>query len=179
MPKENEKILTIEGKEEEKFLRKKTEPFKKTEKGWSVAGDSLTKGDLHALVARMRRVMRKANGIGLSANQIGLPYRLFVAAVPDKDGNLKFYSFLNPEIQKSGEDVLMEEGCLSVPLIYGEVPRPAQVTVTGLDKNGKPQKVKAWGLLARVFQHEIDHLNGNLFVDKAKNLVKAEYNPAP
>ena len=66
----------------------------------------------------------------------------------------------------------MEEGCLSVPEIFGKVVRPAKVVLEGWDKNGKKLKIKAWGLLARIFQHEMDHLDGKLFIDKAKYLHK-------
>ena len=68
----------------------------------------------------------------------------------------------------------MEEGCLSVPKTYGIVTRPQEVTLTGFDKHQKPLKVKAIGLLARIFQHEVDHLNGVVFIDKAKNLHQSE-----
>lgn len=153
-------ILTIKNKKEEKFLRQKTVvfDFKKHQKA-----------EIKELIIKMRRAMKEANGIGLSANQVGLPYRLFVAQVPDNQGKLKFYTIFNPEIVKSSaETEIMEEGCLSVPENYGLVERASKITITGHNANGKKIKIKAWGLLARVFQHEIDHLNGVLFVDKAK-----------
>ena len=68
----------------------------------------------------------------------------------------------------------MEEGCLSVPEIFGEVERQEKIILEGYDKNGRKIKIKAWGLLARVFQHEVDHLNGKIFIDTAKNLHKYE-----
>src|SRR3989344_5558254 len=112
--------------------------------------------------------MRTAHGIGLSANQIGLNMRVFVAEVPDAQGGMKSYAIFNPKLEKfSGEKIPFEEGCLSVPLTYGTVERAERVTLTGFDKNGGPVKIKAWGLLARVFQHEVDHLEGKLFIDKA------------
>jgi len=115
--------------------------------------------------------MRVARGIGLSANQIGLSDRLFVAEVPDQDGVLKFYAIFNPVIEKYSKDYdFLEEGCLSVPGSYGEVKRSLEVVLKGLDKNGKAIKIKAWGLLAHVFQHEVDHLDGKLFIDKAKEV---------
>ncbi len=117
--------------------------------------------------------MKQANGIGLSANQIGLSYRMFVAQVPAQ-GQDKFYTVLNPELEKDGKEVsVQEEGCLSVVGVYGNVKRPERVILRGLDRNGRPLKIKAWGLLARVFQHEIDHLNGKLFIDTATDLHKA------
>ena len=119
--------------------------------------------------------MQLARGIGLSANQIGLGLRLFVAEVPDSEGNLKFYAVFNPKLGKVGkEKAALEEGCLSVPDTYGLVERPGRVLLTGFDKNGRPLKIKAWGILARVFQHEIDHLDGKLFIDRTKQIYKAE-----
>jgi len=119
--------------------------------------------------------MRAANGIGLSANQIGLDYNCFVAEVPDPQGGTKFYAVFNVRLEKlSAETTLFEEGCLSVLQKYGEVERAEKVTVAGFDKNGKALKIKAWGLLARVFQHEIDHLNGKLFIDRAKKVFDVE-----
>ena len=134
-----------------------------------------SKKEVSDLVVRMRRIMRAANGIGLSANQIGLDFRAFVAEVPDGQGGTKFYALFNPKIEKvSEEKISYEEGCLSVPGIWGDVDRPERIVIGGLDKNGKPAKVKAWGLLARVFQHEMDHLNGKLFIDRTKRVHSAE-----
>lgn len=163
MPSE---ILTIDDKKKEKFLRKKTVPFDFTK---------FSKKDITELVAKMRRTMHMANGIGLSANQIGLDFNVFVAEVPDAKGGMKFYAIFNSTLEKLGkEKALFEEGCLSVPGKYGEVERSERVTVSGFDKNGKAIKIKAWGLLARVFQHEIDHLNGKLFIDRAKKVFDVE-----
>lgn len=157
-------ILAVGNKSAEKVLRGKTVDFDFRK---------FTKKEVNELVTRMRRVMKAANGVGLSANQIGLPYRMFVAEVPDAQGTMKFYAVFNPKIEKvSEETVPYEEGCLSVPGVWGDVTRPARVVVSGFDKNGKPAKVKAWGLLARVFQHEMDHLNGKLFIDRTKALRK-------
>ncbi len=90
-----------------------------------------------------------------------------------KPTSYKFFAIFNPQIVKfSEEKILMEEGCLSVPGIWGGVERPEKITLVGFDKNGKKLKIKAWGLLARIFQHEIDHLNGILFIDKAKQVYK-------
>ena len=161
-----EKILIINNKKEEKFLRKGTEKvdFEKTKRS-----------ELSSIILRMRKTMRLARGIGLSANQIGLNLRLFVAEVPDSEGSLKFYAVFNPKLGKVGkEKVALEEGCLSVPDTYGLVERPSRVLLTGFDKNGRPVKIKAWGILARVFQHEIDHLDGKLLIDRTKQIYKAE-----
>ena len=159
-------ILTIDEKKEEKFLRKKTVDFDFTK---------FTKKEIADLLVRMRRLMRAANGIGLSANQIGLDLNLFVAEVPDAHGNLKFYAVFNPTLEfPSDTIVLFEEGCLSIPGKWGDVPRAEKVVLRGFDKNQKPVKIKAWGLLARVFQHETDHLGGHLFIDRAKKVHEAE-----
>lgn len=154
-----ETILTTGKKENEKFLRKKTVAF--TFEKWKPA-------EMRKLVSDMRDTMRAARGIGLSANQIGRTFRMFVAEVPSEHG-MKFYAIFNPVIErKSKETVVQEEGCLSIPGVYGPVERPERVTLSGFDKQGKPLKIKAWGLLARVFQHEVDHLDGVLFIDRAK-----------
>ncbi len=162
-------IWQLINKTEEKVLRKKAVPFK---------FDSMSHAELKELIDFMRKKMRQANGVGLAANQIGLPFSMFVAEVPDeRNGGRKFYSIFNPKLKKEGtETITIEEGCLSVPGIYGEVTRPKRVILIGQDKNGKPVKIKAWGLLARVFQHETDHLNGGLFIDKAKHLHSYEIN---
>lgn len=160
------KIWKTENKQEEKFLRTKTVEFD---------FKKFSKKEIDALVKQMREIMKEANGVGLSANQIGLPYRVFVAQVPDAQGHVKFYAIFNPKIDKAWDEVeTVEEGCLSVPETYGPVERVHRLILSGFDKNGKKIKIKAWGLLARVFQHEVDHLNGKLFVDSAKTLQKFE-----
>ena len=153
------KIVTIANKKNEKILRAKAAEFNFAK---------FSKKEVRELVQEMRRDMQDADGIGLSANQIGLDMRVFVARVENK-----FYAIFNPElIQFSKEMNSMDEGCLSVPGVYGLVERPSKVTLKGLDAYGKAIKIKAWGLLARVFQHEMDHLNGELFIDKAKQVER-------
>ena len=159
MPKNN--IFIVENKDEEKFLRKKAIPFD---------FEKWKKSEIAELIRGMRKTMREADGIGLSANQIGESFRMFVAEVPGEAGK-KFYALFNPTIEKTiGEKILLEEGCLSVPGSYGAVPRYEEVVLRGQDKNGKSVKIKAWGLLAHVFQHETDHLDGKLFIDKAEEV---------
>ena len=149
------KILTIENKKEEKFLREKTKNFDFAKS---------KRKDIQDLIKMMNRFMVDAGGIGLSANQVGMDFRVFIARV-----NRKFYAIFNPEITKySKETVNAQEGCLSLPDVLGYVLRPEKVTLEGYDKNGKKIKIKAWGVLARVFQHEVDHLNGKLFIDRIK-----------
>jgi peptide deformylase len=161
-------IVTIHKKKDEKFLRQKTR---------EVDFHNLKKLNLRALVKDMRSIMRRADGVGLSANQIGLEMKLFVAEIPadQGEGKSKFYAVVNPEIVKLGNNMAeMEEGCLSVPGIFGPVSRPDKIVISGFDIHGKHVKIKAWGFLARVFQHEIDHLHGTLFIDKAKSLHQTE-----
>lgn len=148
-------------KEPNPLLRKKTAEIKEAQFG----GDELLE-----LVKAMKETLRQAQGVGLAANQVGKDQRLFVA---ETDG--KTYVVANPEILKaSPKTVPMEEGCLSVPGVWGLVERPESVEIQGKNQFGKKIKIKARGLLARVFQHEIDHLNGILFIDKAKQLFKPE-----
>ena len=164
-------LHTIHNKTEEKFLHKKTVDFDFAK---------FSKQDINKLIKAMREIMVKADGVGLAANQIGLNFKMFVALVPvineqgKKEGQ-KFYAIFNPKITKEDANkVLKEEGCLSVPDMLGTVPRGERVTLEAYDKNGSKIKIKAWGILAHVFQHEVDHLNGILFIDKAKEVYKAK-----
>ncbi len=156
------KILTTADKKDEKFLRTKTAPFE-------FKKDALR--EIRDTIKEMRVTMKTANGIGLSANQVGISKRFFIAELPPENGkSSKFYYFLNPEITKfSKETAIMEEGCLSIPNIFGTIERPEKIIIEGFNFYGKKIKVKAADLLARVFQHEMDHLNGILFTDKAKS----------
>lgn len=118
----------------------------------------------------MIATMKDAKGLGLAAPQVGYSLRLFTVNVESK-----IYVFINPEIKDiSAEKIPFEEGCLSVPKIWGPVVRPKKLTIKALDENGKPIKIRAKGLLARVIQHEMDHLNGILFIDRAEKLYKVE-----
>ncbi len=116
--------------------------------------------------------MKEARGIGLAAPQIGESLRIFTVSIEDK-----IYVFINPEVRDlSKEKIPFEEGCLSVKKIWGPVVRPKKLTIKAFNENGEPVKIRAKGLLARVIQHEMDHLNGTLFVDKAEKLYKIEEN---
>ncbi len=117
---------------------------------------------LEHLAEEMMRVMREAEGVGLAANQIGRLKRIFVAAHEDEQ-----YAIVNPEIEVRSETTEKDiEGCLSIPETRVEVERPTSVTVSGQDPSGEPVRVEAEGLLARIFQHEIDHLDGVLILDR-------------
>lgn len=127
----------------------------------------LTK-EIRDLISQMRIIMEKNNGVGLAAPQIGYNLRVIICELDDK-----FYAFINPEITKTSQkNVVMEEGCLSLPNTYGEVLRPDKIILRALNPDGKKIKLKSFGLLARIIQHEIDHLDGILFIDKAKNITK-------
>ena len=127
--------------------------------------------DLQTLVDDMVETMRQAPGVGLAAPQINVSLRLIVVeygSEEDEEAPKKLYTVINPEIiRPSPETVLGTEGCLSVPGIVGEVERNESLTVKGLSRRGQPITIKAKGWLARIFQHEIDHLDGVVFVDRA------------
>jgi len=125
------------------------------------------------LVEDMFDTMYDAPGIGLAAIQIGEPRRIVTMDLAKKDEPKEPQVFINPElISKSGDKNTHEEGCLSIPEYYEEVERPTQVKVRFMDLDGKAQEVEANGLLATVLQHEIDHLNGVLFIDHISKLKR-------
>ena len=125
------------------------------------------------LVEDMFDTMYDAPGIGLAAIQIGEPRRIVTMDLAKKDESREPQVFINPElISKSGDKNVHEEGCLSIPEYYEEVERPASVKVRYLDLDGKQHEIAAEGLLATCIQHEIDHLNGVLFVDYLSKLKR-------
>jgi peptide deformylase len=159
------KILTIEKKEEEKFLRKKTAEFDFSK---------FSKKEINELVKEMKKIMIEKDGVGLAANQAGFDFSMFVAESPASGATRKrFYAVFNPQIEKVSKETKKDiEGCLSVPEVMGEVERYKIITVSGQDQNGKKTKLKVFGYTARIFQHEIDHLNGILFIDRASKKFK-------
>ncbi len=129
--------------------------------------------EIQRLADDMLETMYDAPGIGLAAIQIGVPRRLLVIDVAREGEEKKPLVFINPEIVASSDErSVYEEGCLSIPDYYAEVERPARVTVKHLDRNGKEQLTEADGLLATCVQHEIDHLNGVLFIDHISRLKR-------
>lgn len=129
--------------------------------------------DLKRLADDMLETMYDAPGIGLAAIQIGVPRRLLVIDVSREGEEKQPQVFINPKIVKSSDErSVYEEGCLSIPDYYAEVERPATVSVEYLDRDGKAQTVEADGLLATCLQHEIDHLNGILFIDYISRLKR-------
>ncbi|WP_163266005.1 peptide deformylase [Chelativorans alearense] len=129
--------------------------------------------DVRKFADDMLETMYDAPGIGLAAIQVGEPRRLLVLDVAEKDAPPAPQVFINPEIvARSDERSVHEEGCLSIPDYYAEVERPAAVTVKYVDLDGKEQVVEADGILATCLQHEIDHLNGVLFIDHLSKLKR-------
>jgi len=129
--------------------------------------------DLKALLEDMFETMYDAPGIGLAAIQIGVPLRVITMDLAKKDDPKEPQVFINAEVVWSSEDKsTYEEGCLSIPEYYEEVERPAAVKVKYRDRDGKPCEVEASGLLATCLQHEIDHINGVLFIDHISKLKR-------
>lgn len=134
-------------------------------------------GDLQVLIDDMIETMREAPGVGLAAPQVGVSQRVVVVEYAedeeDDDAPKKLYVLVNPEIvQPSEETELGIEGCLSVPGLIGEVDRYTGLIVKGLNRRGQPVKYKVNGWLARIFQHEIDHLDGIVYTDRATRVWK-------
>jgi peptide deformylase len=133
-------------------------------------------GKLQRLIDDMGDTMYAAPGLGLAANQVGHLHRLIVFDVSHKEkGPRKLQVVLNPCIVAGEGEIIHEEGCLSVPDFSAEVRRHAQVLVKGLDREGKPVEITGEGLLAVVLQHEIDHLNGVVFIDHISRLKRGLY----
>jgi|LakMenEpi03Aug12_release.lakeMendotaPanAssembly.Ray.scaffolds.fasta_scaffold235820_2 peptide deformylase len=118
--------------------------------------------NLENLIETMFMIMNKYHGVGLAANQIGVDKRIFTYKY-----NSESNYFINPEIiSKSNKLQTSSEGCLSIPLFYSKISRPDNLTIKGYDLTGKEQIKEANGFLARIFSHELDHLNGTLYIDK-------------
>ena len=128
---------------------------------------------MRALIEDMFETMYDAPGIGLAAIQVGVAKRVITMDLAKKEGPSEKRVLINPEIVwTSAEKATYEEGCLSIPEYYEEVKRPAQVKVTYMDLDGKPREIETGGLLATCLQHEIDHLNGVLFIDHISKLKR-------
>ena len=151
-------------------LRRKARPISKFD------------GNLQTLIDDMIETMRDAPGVGLAAPQVGISDRLIVIEYGEEEENengeiveqpKKLYVMINPEIVKVSEEKEMGvEGCLSIPGLVGEVERYSTLQIKGLNRRGQPTKVKAEGWLARIFQHEIDHLDGVVYPDRATKVWK-------
>jgi peptide deformylase len=128
--------------------------------------------DIERLIDDMIETMYAAPGVGLAATQIGVPLRIFVVDVSvGRDPN-GLITLINPEFVERDGVQLEEEGCLSVPGFNATVMRPMRAVIKGLDRHGEPQQHEGTALLARAFQHEMDHLDGALFVDRLRGLQK-------
>ena len=123
---------------------------------------------VHRLIDDMVETMHHSDGVGLAAPQIGIPLRVIVVQMPDEEP----IAIINPAIVKRSGEREVSEACLSVPGYGGEIKRSVSVTVKGRDRQGKALRIKATGLLAQALEHEIDHLNGTLFIDHIENQDK-------
>jgi peptide deformylase len=129
--------------------------------------------EIRQIAIQMLQTMYSEDGIGLAAPQVGINKQLIVIDIELKDQSKPPLVMINPEIKStSGAIVTGEEGCLSIPEVFLDVRRPDRVTISYRDEEGKPQLLVTDGLLARVIQHEMDHLNGVLFVDRAHNSLE-------
>jgi len=150
-------ILTVDDRQQLGVLRSKSRKIQKVTPR------------LAAFAQQMLETMRQANGVGLAAPQVGVLQRFFVAELPEdaeNDRPRQTFILFNPEVVKGWGEQVGYEGCLSIPGYVGEVARYEQVTAKGLDEKGRPVRHKLQGYLARVFQHEIDHLDGILYTDR-------------
>lgn len=144
----------------EKILREKTEKVAEID------------GRLQDLIDDMIETMYAAPGVGLAANQVGVAKQLTVIDVSLRDEKSPLIVIVNPEIVHMEDEIEAEEGCLSIPDYSTVLKRALRVCVRGQDRHGKPLEIEAEGLLARALQHEIDHLNGILFVDRMGRIKK-------
>ena len=131
---------------------------------------------LHQLLDRMLETLREAPGVGLAAPQVGVDLRVAVIEYPDDEedpeNTLQVYELINPEIVRAKGAEVGQEGCLSIPGMVADVERATYLLVRAQDRNGQEYRIKVYDWLARVFQHEIDHLHGVLMTDKATQLYK-------
>ena len=147
------KVLTLG----DELLRQKSEPVEEVTP------------EIKALAEEMFTTMIQEQGVGLAAPQVGILKRMFVLIADDDVRRV----FINPQIISTSTEVSeYEEGCLSIPKVYEKITRPVKVTVQALNENGKPFTLEADGLLARIIQHEYDHLEGVLYIDKGDPLFK-------
>jgi peptide deformylase len=127
---------------------------------------SLIDRSIDRLIGNMVEAMHSANGVGLAASQIGVPLRVIVIGIPEQEEIV----IINPQIVRRSGERLVNEGCLSVPGYMGEIKRSTSVTVKGRDPQGKEIRIKANELLAQALEHEIDHLNGILYIDRLEKM---------
>ncbi|MHC1729020.1 MAG: peptide deformylase [Syntrophobacteraceae bacterium] len=128
--------------------------------------------EIHRLIDDMIETMYDAPGIGLAANQVGCPVRVLVIDLQREDCEYGLITLINPELLSARGEATHEEGCLSVPEFYSNVKRHEEVVVCGLDREGNRIDISAEGLLAIALQHEMDHLDGKLFIDRISPVVR-------
>lgn len=146
------------------FLKQQTKPIENID------------GQLQILIDQMGNTMYKAPGIGLAAIQVGIDKRLLVYDIQPPEEGQKLNVLINPKIISTEGEILSEnEGCLSVPDFRANVKRAERILVEAVDRDGNPKRIEAEGLLAIVLQHEIDHLNGTLFIDHVSALKRQMY----
>jgi len=125
--------------------------------------------DLHSFLNNMYDTMIESNGIGLAAIQVAIPKRILVLCIPNEEGDQNYEDLLeiiNPVLSNEKGSIVYQEGCLSVPNFYEDIERHEKVTLNYQDRHGKPQQLEAEGLLSVAIQHELDHLDGKLFIEK-------------
>jgi peptide deformylase len=147
----------------EEILRQRAEPITEIDE------------EVVELVDHMAETMYSAPGIGLAATQVGVAKQVLVADIAPRRPESELIVLINPEIVAAEGEVIFEEGCLSVPDYQAEVKRHEKITVRGLNLKGEEVEIEAEGLLAVVLQHEIDHLNGMLFIDRLSKLKRDLY----
>jgi peptide deformylase len=125
-------------------------------------------GSIQKLIGNMIETMHSVGGVGLAAPQVGTPLRVVVIGIPGEEDIV----LINPKVVRRKGERLISEGCLSVPGYVGEIKRAELVTVKGLNPNGKEIRIRADGLLAQAIEHEIDHLNGVLYIDHLDSMDK-------
>ena len=133
-------------------------------------------GSLQTIIDQMAETMYHAPGVGLAAIQVGLNKSLLVYDIAPQEEGKDLHVLINPKIiAQEGQIISENEGCLSVPDYRADVPRSAHILVEGVDRDGKPLRFEADGMLSIVLQHEIDHLNGTLFIDRISALKRSMY----
>ena len=147
-------------------LRFKSKPIRKVD------------AELRAIADEMMELMYESQGVGLAANQVDLPIRMFVANPAGEKGEGEEFVILNPEVQFPKGSESAEEGCLSLPGVTADVIRPKSVRISAFDIKGNPIDATFEGFLARIFLHEIDHLDGTLFFDRLNEHARSELEPA-
>lgn len=147
-------------------LRHKSKPIKRVD------------AELRKIVAEMFDLMYEQKGIGLAANQVDLPYQLFILNLENDPAKAPEYVFINPEISRRSGTAEAEEGCLSFPELYAPVKRSAKVTISAYDLSGQEVNYQVDGLFARAVQHEYDHLQGILFIDRLSPTALMKIQPS-